>query len=238
MGEIAAQIIDVTGVIIDRRGGRIDRQRALDRVDRRAVIPAKMPHHHRRGCEGGSVVSRAGDGRPRVLEARGLVLLAVAALDEDHLIAQGEQRMSRRVARVQFQRALQQIGRDPCVGELAGRGIGKSAKIEIIGVEIFRAFLPGALDLRMLQARLDDADDALGDLILKLENVVQGAVEAVGPEMRARFRFDQLRGDAEPIARFAHAALQHVTHAEFTPDLPNIDRSALVGEARIARDHE
>ena len=116
-----------------------------------------------------------------MLEARGLVLLAVAALDEDHLIAQGEQRMSRRVARVQFQRALQQIGRDPCVGELAGRGIGESAKIEIIGVEIVRAFPPGALDLRMLQARLDDADDSLGDLILELENVVQGAVEAVGP---------------------------------------------------------
>ena len=65
-----------------------------------------MPHHHRRGREGCGVVARAGDGRPRVLEARDLVLLAVAALDEYHLIAQSEQRMSRRVARVQFQRAL------------------------------------------------------------------------------------------------------------------------------------
>ena len=90
----------------------------------------------------------------------------------------------------------------------------------------------------MLQARLDDADDALGDLILKLENVVQRAVEAVGPEMRAGFGFDQLRGDAQPGARLAHAALQHVAHAEFAPDLPDVDRLALVGEARIARDHE
>ena len=41
LGEIAAQVIDVTGVIIDRRGGRIDRQRALDRVDRRASDPSR-----------------------------------------------------------------------------------------------------------------------------------------------------------------------------------------------------
>ncbi len=90
----------------------------------------------------------------------------------------------------------------------------------------------------MLQARFDDADNSLGDLILEIEDVVQGAVEAVGPEMRARFRLDQLSGDAQPIARFAYAALQHIAHAEFAPDLPDVDRLALVGEARIARDHE
>ncbi len=51
------------------------------------MLPAKMPHHHRRSREGCGVVARASDGRPRALEARDLVLLAVAALDEYHLIA-------------------------------------------------------------------------------------------------------------------------------------------------------
>ena len=37
---------------------------------------------------------------------------------------------------------------------------------------------------------------------------------------------------------FLHAAFQHVAHAEFAPDLPDVDRPALVGERGIARDHE
>ena len=78
----------------------------------------------------------------------------------------------------------------------------------------------------------------VGDLILQVENVVQRAVEPVGPEMRAGLRFDQLRGDAQAIARLAHAAFQHIAHAEFAPDLPDVDGPALVDEARIARDHE
>src|SRR5271166_1133826 len=44
--------------------------------------------------------------------------------------------------------------------------------------------------------------------------------------------------DAEPRARLAHAALQHIAHAKLAPDLSDIDRPSLVGEARIARDHE
>jgi hypothetical protein len=50
--------------------------------------------------------------------------------------------------------------------------------------------------------------------------------------------FDQLRRDAHPVTRLAHASLQHIAHAEFPPDLPHIDGPAFVGEARIARDHE
>jgi hypothetical protein len=46
--------------------------------------------------------------------------------------------------------------------------------------------------------------------------------------MRARFGLDQLRGDAQAVARLAHAALQDIANAEFTPDLPDIDRFALV----------
>ena len=49
---------------------------------------------------------------------------------------------------------------------------------------------------------------------------------------------DQLAGDANAIAGLPDAAFQHITHAEFASDLLDIDGFALVGEARIAGDHE
>ena len=64
------------------------------------------------------------------------------------------------------------------------------------------------------------------------------AVEAVGPEMRAGRRIDELAGDPHPLARLAHAAFEHVAHAQLAPDLLHVDRPALVGEAGVARDHE
>src|SRR5207244_3814797 len=63
-------------------------------------------------------------------------------------------------------------------------------------------------------------------------------IEAVGPEMSAGFRIDQLPSDAHPAAAFAHRAFEHIAHAHFTADLLHIDRLSLVREARIARDHE
>ena len=40
----------------------------------------------------------------------------------------------------------------------------------------------------------------------------------------------ELSRDAQPIARTANAALQHVAHTEFASDLTHIDILALVGE--------
>jgi len=50
--------------------------------------------------------------------------------------------------------------------------------------------------------------------------------------------FDQLRGDANPIASLAHTAFQHIANAEFAADLLDIDGVALVGEAGVSGDHE
>jgi hypothetical protein len=89
-----------------------------------------------------------------------------------------------------------------------------------------------------LQRRLDDPGDGGGNLVLQVEHVFQGAVEAVGPEMRADFRVDQLRSDADPAAAFADRAFQHIADAEFPPDPLHIDRLALVGEGAVPGDHE
>ena len=48
----------------------------------------------------------------------------------------------------------------------------------------------------------------------------------------------QLTGDAHPVAGLAHAAFEHVAHAQFARHLLHVDRTPFVGEARIARDDE
>src|ERR1700726_94703 len=47
---------------------------------------------------------------------------------------------------------------------------------------------------------------------------------------------DQLRGDAQATARFAHAAFEYITHAQFLADLFDVDWFALVINGRCARD--
>jgi len=75
-------------------------------------------------------------------------------------------------------------------------------------------------------------------LVLQFEDVVERAVEAVGPDMRAARRVDQLGGDAHPVGGFAHRAFEHIAHAQLARHLLHIDGLAFVGKTRIAGDHE
>ena len=88
------------------------------------------------------------------------------------------------------------------------------------------------------QLDLQGVNDPPGDLVLDREDVAQFAIEAVGPKMSAGFRVDQLRGDPYPIAGAADAPFEHGADAEFTGHHAYVDRLALIGEARIARDHQ
>ena len=78
-----------------------------------------------------------------------------------------------------------------------------TAKIVVVGVETFGWLALRALDLGPLELRRDRADDGLGDLILQLENIVERAFEALGPQMRPSGRIDQL-----PVMRTLCAALR------------------------------
>src|SRR3954452_12542691 len=94
------------------------------------------------------------------------------------------------------------------------------------------------MDLRSLHRRLDDPGDARRDLVLKLEDIFEQTIEPVGPKMRTALRIDQLTGDPYALASFANRPLEHVAHTEFTADPLYVDGLALIGEARIAGDHE
>jgi hypothetical protein len=75
-----------------------------------------------------------------------------------------------------------------------------------------------------LQSRLDEPGDADRHLVLKVEHVFERAVEAVGPEMRAGRRVDQLCGNAHALACLAQRAFEDVANAQFRPDLLHIGR--------------
>ena len=76
------------------------------------------------------------------------------------------------------------------------------------------------------------------DLVLHAEEVGQGLVEALGPEMRSGLGLDQLHVDAHAASAALHAAFEDVAHVELAPDLFEIDGPALVGEGRAPADDE
>src|SRR5215469_16778428 len=73
-------------------------------------------------------------------------------------------------------------------------------------------------------------------LILKIEDLVEGAVEPVGPKMSTIEGIDQLRSDADAAASPAHRPFENIAHAELAPDLLHIHVLTFVGKTRIAGD--
>ena len=76
------------------------------------------------------------------------------------------------------------------------------------------------------------------DLILQLEQISRVLLEPLGPKMRTRFGVDELRVDPHPVLVALDRAFEHVANAKLLADLFGVDRFALVGESRVAGDHE
>ncbi len=98
-----------------------------------------------------------------------------------------------------------------------------AAQEVVVGVEALGRLALCAFDFRALKLVRDRADDALGDPILKLEDVVERTLVALGPEMAAGRCIDELSGDAHAVRRLAHAAFEHIAHAQVAADLRHVD---------------
>jgi len=109
---------------------------------------------------------------------------------------------------------------------------------QVPGIHAVGRLALGAKTLRRIELRLDRGDDAFGDLVLHGEYVGELAVVSLRPEMTAGGDVVELSGDAHAIAFLAHAAFDHVTDAKGLADFLDVDGLALVGERRVARDHE
>jgi hypothetical protein len=92
--------------------------------------------------------------------------------------------------------------------------------------------------LRGEQAGLDGPGHAAGDLVLHGKDVAELPIVALGPVMGTGQRIDQLGRDAQALAGPAHAAFEHIAHAQLARDPLHVDDLALVGECRVAGDDE
>ena len=76
------------------------------------------------------------------------------------------------------------------------------------------------------------------DRILRLQQIGAGRVELFGPEVRAAPGVDELGVDPRPIAARLHRAFENIAHAQILADRLGVDRLALEGHRRVARDDE
>src|ERR1700704_1518047 len=105
-----------------------------------------------------------------------------------------------------------------------------SAQKIIVCIKAIGGLSLSTLDFGSLQRWRDCAHNARGHLILQIEHVRQLTIEAVRPEMSASRSVNELTGDAHSVCRLAHAAFEHVAHAQLAPDLLQVHGSALVRE--------
>src|SRR4029077_20736453 len=89
-----------------------------------------------------------------------------------------------------------------------------------------------------LQRGLDHPGNGRGHLVLEVENISERTVKAVGPQMRAGNRVDQLPGDPDPVPCFAHRAFEDIADSKLAADPLYIDGLPFVGEARFPGDDE
>ena len=112
-----------------------------------------------------------------------------------------------------------------------------AALVELVGILAVLRPLGDALALEFEEFRLDRAGDRADDLVLQFEQIGQVAIVPLGHDVVVGVGPDQLRRDPHPMPRFAHAAFEHIAHAQLLADLLDVDGLALVGEGRVAGDH-
>ena len=88
-----------------------------------------------------------------------------------------------RIVRFKLDRLREQLIGVPVVDVGFPVETRKGAQEEVVGRDAPWPLAPRALDLSDLDTRLDDRGHALGDPILKVEDVIKRAVEIVGPEV-------------------------------------------------------
>jgi hypothetical protein len=114
----------------------------------------------------------------------------------------------------------------------------QSAHDALPRVEALRRLAAGPGMLGGQELGPDAADDAGRDLVLDGEDVVEAPVVALGPEVVAGRRLDELGRHPDPVGRLADAAPEDVPDPELAADGPGVYRLPLVGERRVAGDHE
>src|SRR5437588_7241717 len=93
---------------------------------------------------------------------------------------------------VDFQGLLKVTDSDPApLGRLRRRE-GEGSKEEIVRIEALWPLPTRPLDLRLLNAGLNDRHHPIGNLVLQVEDVLECAIKPVGPQVGASLGLDKL----------------------------------------------
>ena len=76
------------------------------------------------------------------------------------------------------------------------------------------------------------------DRVLRLQQIGAGRVELFGPEVSAAAGVDELGVDPHPITARLNRAFENIAHPQILADRLGVDRLALEGHGRVARDDE
>ena len=148
------------------RAGGVQRQGAADRAERRRLIAAELAHDEAADGERGGVVDPGVDRASRMGERRGLVGRVEAALQKQNLPAPGQDRVRERIVRIELERVFEEARRDPRALRPDMGHVRQRSQTQVVGVEAFGRFRRARSISERCSARLDHADDAVGDLVL------------------------------------------------------------------------
>jgi hypothetical protein len=142
--------------------------------------------------------------------------------------------------RVESQRALIELY-NVFIDRLAVAGRvrhGRGTHCDIVSVGIVWPLSHRTQGFRLDQFDAERIGETGDEFDLQLAELAPVAVKAVGPDMRAGLGRNELGVDLHLLAKAAHASFEHIAHAKLAADLFGVDRLALVGERRPARDDE
>src|SRR5882757_5383388 len=111
----------------------------------------------------------------------------------------------------------------------------KATQIQIIGRKISWRFAACPFDLGATNDGIDDCGNAAADVILQVEDVDEGAVIAIGPDLSFAAGMSQLGRHANAIARLAYMAAQDVLNTELLGNLLAGHSLVPEGKARSGR---
>jgi hypothetical protein len=108
----------------------------------------------------------------------------------------------------------------------------------VVGLDVVRTSPRNAIALVLRQFDGQCLGDVARDRVLQREDILELAVVAVRPDVRAGRCVEELRVDADALALAAYAAFENIAGVQRLADVANVACLALVLECGIARDHE